>query len=85
MIGHGLEPTREEPRTRLDSNGRHLTLTSNIRLGWNWKGVEDTLAYFETSTITAVKSLKVTEPNVNKKITAVFYECLSKARALGGK
>ncbi len=33
-----------------------LALVTNIRLGWKQKAVENTLAYYETATIMAVKS-----------------------------
>ncbi len=42
--------------TRLHSNGRLLALFANIRLGWKWMEVSNTLANNNTATITAVKS-----------------------------
>ncbi len=42
--------------TRLHSNGRLLALFANIRLGWKWMEVSNNLAYYDTATITAVKS-----------------------------
>ncbi len=43
----------------LHSNGRLLALPSNIRLGWKCMEVTNTRAYYDTATITAVKSLTV--------------------------
>jgi hypothetical protein len=39
----------------LHSNGRLLTLYTNIKIGWKWKEVTNTLDYQDTATITAVK------------------------------
>ncbi len=47
----------------LVSIGRLLTLPGNIRLGWKWLTVTNTLAYFDTVSITAVKSFIVQNPD----------------------
>ncbi len=39
----------------LYSNGRFLAFPANIRLEWKWMAVTNTLAYYDTATITAVK------------------------------
>ncbi len=42
------------------SKGLHYSrpaLPANIRLGWKWLTVTDTLAYYDTETITAIKVL----------------------------
>ncbi len=41
------------------SNGRLLALTESMRLEWNWMVVAKTLAYYDTSKITAIKSFIV--------------------------
>jgi hypothetical protein len=39
----------------LQSNGKLLDLPENIRLGWKRIEVKNTLVYYDTATITAVK------------------------------
>jgi hypothetical protein len=46
----------------LQSNGRALTLPTNIRLGWKWLAVANTLAYYNMGTITSLKSFNVQAP-----------------------
>ncbi len=41
-------------------------MPANIRLGWKATEVANTLAYYETSTITAVKGLIVQAPDENQ-------------------
>ncbi len=62
-----LEPTKVGPLTVLYFNGRLLALPTNIRQGWKWLEVANALAYYDTATITAVKSFIVQVPGVNKK------------------
>ena len=50
----------------LQSYGRLLDLPSNIRLGWKWIEVANTLAYYKTTTITAVKGFIVQAPGSRK-------------------
>jgi len=60
LLAQGYEPTtqvgaREEPLMRLTPNDRLLALPKNIRLGRTWMVVANTLAYYDTETITAKK------------------------------
>jgi hypothetical protein len=50
---------REESFTKLDSTGKIAALLANIRLGWKWMPVKNTLAYYDTELITAVKKFQV--------------------------
>ncbi len=43
-------------------SGSHLVLPTNIRLGWKSIQVANTLAYYDTAIITAVKSFIVQAP-----------------------
>ncbi len=52
-----------ERLTKLRSNGRLLSLPANIRLRWKFWQLQ-TLAYYVTATIMAVKSLIVQAPGV---------------------
>ncbi len=45
--------------TGLHPNGRLQTLPTNIKLGWRWVEVANTLAYYDTAAIMAVKSFVV--------------------------
>jgi len=47
----------------LQSNGRLLTLPTNIRQGWKGLSMINTLTYYNTKFITAVKSFKVQATN----------------------
>ncbi len=51
-----LEPTRVRTVTELHSNGRLLTVLTNIKKGGGEMAVANTLAYYYTATITAIKS-----------------------------
>ncbi len=53
MLDHNIV----EPFMGLQSNGRLLALPTFIRLKWKLMEVAKTLAYYDTVTITAVKSL----------------------------
>jgi hypothetical protein len=44
---------------RHPSNGMLLALPTNIRLVSNWKAPANTLAYYDATTITAIKSFIV--------------------------
>jgi hypothetical protein len=59
-----------------------LALPANIRLGWKGLQGTNTLAYYEDSQITSVKSFIILGPgdSVIKHFTAV-YECSKKAGA----
>ncbi len=46
-------------------------MTANIRLGWKWVAVVNTLAYYAIATITAVISFKIHAPGVN--LTKLFF------------
>jgi hypothetical protein len=46
-------------------SGSLLVLPTNIRLGWQSIKVANTLAYYDTAIITAVKSFIVQAPGVN--------------------
>ncbi len=48
--------------TGLHSKGRVLALPTNISLGWKWLTLTNTLAYYATEFITAVKSFMVQGP-----------------------
>jgi hypothetical protein len=54
----------------LHTNGRLLALSTNIRLGWKWIAVANTLAYCFTATITAIKGFIAQAPGG----TAVEHE-----------
>ncbi len=41
--------------TGLRFNGSLLALPTNIRLGWKWMEVANTLAFYDEATITAIK------------------------------
>ncbi len=51
-----------EHLTKLHSNGRLLALLANITLRWKQMAVANTLAYYVTATIMAVKSFIVQAP-----------------------
>jgi hypothetical protein len=53
-----LEPTREELITVLQSNGS-LALPANISLGWKRMEKSNSLAYYDTTTITIVKNFTI--------------------------
>ena len=57
-----LELTRVEPLTWFDSDGLRQDLPWNISVGWKWLTLENTLAYYDTAKITAVKSFIVQAP-----------------------
>jgi hypothetical protein len=57
-----MELTRVEPLKRLHSDGRLLTMPANIIQEWKWMAVENTLAYYDMRTITAVISFTVQAP-----------------------
>jgi hypothetical protein len=48
-----------KPFKGLHSNGMLLALPPNIKLGWKCREVANTLAYYDTATITAVKTFIV--------------------------
>ncbi len=56
-----LEPTVVEPLVRLQSNGRLLSLPTNIRLRCKYLAVENTLGYYDT----AIVSFIVQTPSKN--------------------
>jgi len=51
-------PTRVERLTGLNFISKFLSLPTNIRPGWRWMEVANTLACYDTTTITAVKKFK---------------------------
>jgi hypothetical protein len=53
-------------------------LPANVRLGWKRMAVANTLAYYDTATIMAIKSfiVQATEPSVKKRYSSVIYGCL---------
>jgi hypothetical protein len=64
-----------ESLTLVHSNIRVLVIPTNIRLRWRWIDVANALAYYNTPTITAMKSFIVQTPeNEPNKL-----ECLSQA------
>jgi hypothetical protein len=63
----GLEPTN-----RVEA----LLLPANVRLGLKWMVVTNTLAYFNTATITTVMSFKVLAPGLTKWRLAKWIEDL---------
>ncbi len=50
---------RVESFAKLDSAGKIPALLTNIRLGWKQTPVTNSLAYYDTELITAVKKFKV--------------------------
>ncbi len=58
-MGARLDHTRVEPHTGLCTKSRLLIVPTNIRPGWKWQEVANTLAYYDTATITVVKSFIV--------------------------
>ncbi len=62
--------------------GKLLALPTNVRLGWKSLPRTNTLAYYKSLEITAVKSFITLAPgqNITKLFTAVMYEGLQKAR-----
>jgi hypothetical protein len=54
-----LEHTGEESCAELNSSSRYLALPVNIRLVFKRMAVTNTLAYYDTATITAEKSFIV--------------------------
>jgi hypothetical protein len=52
----------------LYSKARVLALPTNIRQGWKWIEVANTQAYYDTATITAVKSFIVQAPESHSLI-----------------
>jgi hypothetical protein len=57
-------PTKFNLLTVIHYIGRLLALPSNFRLVWKWMALASTLAYFDTSKITAVKSFIVQAPGL---------------------
>jgi hypothetical protein len=53
--------------TGLHPNGRIIALPANIRLGRKLMAVSNTLAYYDTATITAVKSFIIQTPGSSLK------------------
>jgi hypothetical protein len=55
-----------------------LGLIANIRLGWNSMKAENTLAYYDTATIKAVKSFIAQAPESYSQhfIFFVTYDCV---------
>jgi hypothetical protein len=53
------EPTQKKPQTGLHCKGRLIFLPVNIRLGWKWQTVKNTLAYYDVESITTVESFLV--------------------------
>jgi hypothetical protein len=51
------------PLLGLHSNGRQQALPANIRLRWNSIAVANTLAYYNKTTVTAVKSFVKQAPD----------------------
>ncbi len=60
---------------RLHSIGKILTMPTNIRFGWKRMEVGNTLAYYTTATITAVKSFILQAPDkaVESKLHMHFF------------
>ncbi len=59
---------------RLHSNGRLLALPANIRLGWKSMTVSNTLTYYDTAKITAVKVLYY-RPQSDKTVNVIQSRC----------
>ncbi len=59
FVKAGAYQTRVKPLKGPHANGKLLGLTENIKLEWKWMAVANTLAYYDTATITAVKSIIV--------------------------
>jgi hypothetical protein len=57
-----LEPTEVEHLIVLYTNSRLLTLPKNIRQGWKVMEVANTLAYYDSTTITAVIKIILQAP-----------------------
>jgi len=57
-----LEATKVEFLTGHNPNGWLLALPANIRLGWEGMGVANTLTYYDSTTIMAVKSFTAQAP-----------------------
>ncbi len=49
-------------------SGSLLVMPTNIRLGWKSVQVANTLAYYDTAIITAVKSFIVQAPGLNYRL-----------------
>ncbi len=58
-----------ETLTGLCSKGRLMASPVNIKLGWKKMVVPNTLAYYNTAPITAVKSFIVQAPAKNNAVT----------------
>ncbi len=74
-----LDPTQVKHLLAAPIPGRLVTLPTNIRLGWKDLPGTSTLAYYELSQITVIKSFKTLGPgaNVMKLFTAVIYKYYS--------
>ncbi len=53
--------------TGLHSNGEHQAFPTNIRLGWEWMEVTNTLTYCDGTTIMVVKSTGHSVKGVSEK------------------
>jgi hypothetical protein len=62
----------------LNRNGRLLALPANIRLQWKCTEVANPLAYYDTATITVVKSFKVKAFGVN--LIKLFFVTVKDAK-----
>jgi hypothetical protein len=60
-----------------------LALSANIRLGWKLMEVANTLAYYDTATITAVKSFIVQAPGWQTWLE-IWIQCFHSSNKLGG-
>ncbi len=64
LIFAGKVPTIRVEFCKVLHSGRLQVFPTNIRLDWKWVEVANTLAYYDTATITAVKSFIVQAPEV---------------------
>jgi hypothetical protein len=65
----------------LHSDGRLQAMPANIRPGWKWMATANTLAYYNTETITAIKSFMLQGPRDYRLLLLFTFfqnrECLS--------
>jgi hypothetical protein len=73
-----------EHLTKLHSNGRLLALPANIRLRWKLMAVANTLAYYITATITAVKNF-IVQMSISERYICCSYKRTSQIKNLSRK
>jgi hypothetical protein len=59
ICGQGWSLPELIPYRTLHCNGKLIALPANIKMGWKWMAVSNTIAYYNTGTITATKSFIV--------------------------